>query len=302
MPAYTGAFSHLLAPGLRKVWLDELKQWPEEYSKLLNIQTSKRAYEEELMMAGLGRWDEKPEGHATVYDDPIMGNKKRFTHASFSLGFRVSREMWSDDLYGVMKKMSGQLAMAGKQTVEVEASNVFNEAFSTTRPNLLGADGLALCSTAHPLIIGGTYANRPAADVDFGITPLRAMLENREALVDERGLPAMLGSKTVLIGPANQWAAKEILRSQQAAYTTDNEINAFRDLELEFFVYHYGDDADAWFLLAPKGKHGLNFIWREKPTFENSDDFDTGDAKFKGFMRFSYGHTDWRGVDGSSGG
>lgn len=300
MPTTTQAFSKLLAPGLRKVFFQNYKMFPEEYSRIANVETSKRAYEEELTTAGLGRFESKGEGKSIVYDDPMQGNVKRYTHVSFGLGFRVSREMYDDDLYGVMKKMSKELAMAARQTQELEFASMLDDAFDGNIHT--GADGKALCATDHPLLIGGTYANEPSTARDLSIGALRASQERMEKIVNERGLPEMRGKgKVIVISPEWQWIAKEIIGSELKPYTADNEINAFNDMGMSYMVSHYKASTDSWFLLADKAMHGIKFFWRQKPVFENSDDFDTKDAKFTGYMRFSYGFTDWRGIDGSSG-
>lgn len=302
MPAYTGAFSALLAPGLRKVYLDEYKQWPEEYSQIANMETSKRNYEDDRVVAGLGRHERKTEGKSITYDDPIQGGTVRYTHITFALGFRVSREMWMDDLYGVMRKMSRELAKSARQTVELEFGALIDDAFDGN--TYTGYDSKALCATDHALVVGGTYQNRPTDHTDLGVGALRSALERMEKTVDDRGLPAMMRGSLVLVDPAFQWVAKEMLSpmTEGAPYTSENQVNAFRDLNLKYMVYHYQSDEDQWLLLAPKGDHDLNFFWRQRPLFENSDDFDTKDAKFSSFMRFSFGFTNWRGTDGSSGG
>lgn len=38
-----------------------------------------------------------------------------------------------------------------------------------------------------------------------------------------------------------------------------------------------------------------------KPEFKNEEDFDTFVAKYRGYMRYSYGFSDWRGMVGSKG-
>jgi len=81
----------------------------------------------------------------------------------------------------------------------------------------------------------------------------------------------------------------------------DPNLNPLMDEDLSFMVSHYLTDPDSWFLVADKGVHSLNFFWREKARFDNSDDFDTGDAKYKAFQRFVAGVSDWKGVFGSQG-
>lgn len=299
MATTTQNFSRLLAPGLRKVFFQNWKQFPEEYSQIANVEESKRAYEEELTTAGLGRFQRKLETKPIVYDNPMQGNVKRYTHVTFGLGFRVTREMYDDDLYNVMKQMSKELAMAARQTVELEFASLLDDAFSGNEHT--GADGEALCSQSHSLLVGGTYGNMGAAASDLGIGALRAASERMERTVNDRGLPENRGrGKTVLVSPTYQWVAKEVIGSEKKAYTADNTLNAFNEMGLDYFVSHYMANDDYWFLLANKDMHDMKFFWRIKPIFDNEDDFDTKDAKFSGYMRFSYGFTDWRGVDGGS--
>lgn len=300
MATNRAGFSRLIAPGLRKVFDGELKQWPEEYSQIATVLTSKRAFEEELVVAGLGRFEQKQEGTPIIYDEPTQGNDRRYTHVSYGLGFRVTREMYDDDLYGVMKKMARELAISAKQTVELEFASLLDDAF--TGATHQGADGLALCALNHPLTAGGTYSNTAAVSVDLGIGALRAASERHERLVNERGLPENRGrGSQIICSPTFQWVAEEILKSKQKAYTADNTMNAFDGMGLSHFVSHYMSDPDFWFLTTEKSMHDVKWFWRLKPEFENEDDFDTKDAKFSGYMRFSYGFTDWRGFDGSSG-
>jgi len=302
MASVSNAFSHLLAPGLRKVFFEYLKDYPEEYPGLANVDTSSRAYEEELTMAGLGAMQRKLEHQPTIYDDPIQGDVKRYTHVSFGLGVRVSRELYDDDLYGPMKKMTKELARAARLTSEIEFAELLNDAFDGN--TYTGADGLALCynnaGTGHTLLTGGNYVNRPQTDVELSITALRAAIENIEGTVDERGLLVLKRPVLLVVSPTYQWVAKELLKSAQTPYTADNQINAFADLDLKYMTYHYFDNPKTWFVMAPKSEEDLKFFWRVKPEFQNGDDFDTGDAKFKGYERFSVGFTDWRGVYGSN--
>ncbi len=298
MATSTGTLASLLAPGLRKVYYDRLKDLPNEWTQIFNVETSKRAYEEDQVIAGLGLAQQKPEGQSIIYADPQEGGRVRYTHTSWGLGFRVTKEMYDDDLYGVMKKMARSLARAAEKRIEYIAFSVLNNAWD---PNFAGADGQPLCSTAHPLVKGGTYANTPAIQADLSVAALQAACINFENTPDEEGIIVGIKPKLLVVGPDNRFIAREILGSDYKPYTSDNEINALKDLDLQVVVVHYLTDPDAWYLLAPKGEHDLNFFWRYKPDFKEADDFDTRDAKFSTFFRCSVGFTDWRGVYGSQG-
>ncbi len=299
MATTTAAFSALLAPGLRKVFGTEYKDFPEEFSQLLTVLTSKRNYEEELMTAGLGLHTTKAQGQSLSYDDPIQGGDVRYTHAAWALGFRVTREMYDDDLYAVMKKMAKQLARSARLTVEMEVGALLDDLFSGS--TYTGHDDAAACAS-HTLLTGATYANYAATATDLTIGALRSASERLERTLNERGLPDTRGQGEILVvTPTYKWVADEILKSEGKAYTADNTMNAFDGLGIKPFVTHYQSDTDQWMLTAAKALHDLKFFWRVQPKFENEDDFDTKDAKFSSYMRFSMGFTDWRGLDGSSG-
>jgi hypothetical protein len=96
--------------------------------------------------------------------------------------------------------------------------------------------------------------------------------------------------------------AREILGSEFRPYTADNTVNAvIQNDSLQDMVVNYLTDSDSWYVLADKSEHDLNFFERAAVRFQNGDDFDTGDAKFKAFQRFSVGAGEWRGLFGSLG-
>lgn len=299
----TGGFSSLLAPGLRKVFFGIYNDWPEEYSQICNIKDTKRAYEDDLIVAGGGLLERKAEGKSISYDTFKQGNSKRHTPETFALGFRVTEEMYDDDLYSIMNKMTSQLARAARITPEVEFGLFLDDIF--TGSVYTGADGQALCySTGHTLTrTGGTYANAPTVGVDLGVTSLRAASERMERTLGEEGLPAKIMPSLLLVSPTYQWVAAEILKAEKAPYTNENQPNVTQGiLGLKYTVNHYMSDADQWNIFASKGMHDVQIIWRKRAMFKNADDHDTGDAKFSVRMRFTFGFTDWRGVDGSAGG
>src|SRR4051812_7431643 len=101
MTMFRGAFSNLLAPGFRKVVFETYKEKAIEGSKLLNMGTSRRAYEEDFNMAGFGTLVEKVEGAKVTYQDILQLNTKRYLWSTYALGFRITQEMLEDDLYGI---------------------------------------------------------------------------------------------------------------------------------------------------------------------------------------------------------
>lgn len=307
MSTNTGMFAELLAPGLFDIYFNEIDAQPNQWLGILNVETSERAYEEDLKIAGLGNMQPKPEGQNVTFDDPIKGGSVRYTHSSFGLGFRVTREMWDDDLYGIIRQMPAELGVSAAYKIEVDAWSVLNNAFSAS---FVGEDGVSLINVSHTRLDGGpVLANRPATDVDFSYSAYQAGLEHFNELVDDRGRPLMMSPALAIVSPRFQWAAKEILNSEYKPYTATNEINPLRsDGVSDYLVSRYLTDTDSWFLIAPKKQnspsrgHDMKFFWRTRPEMSSADDFLSGDALYKTFCRYSKGFSWWRGVYGSSGG
>jgi hypothetical protein len=307
LAARTGAFSYLLAPGLRKVWFEGFQKRPTEYTAFMNILESSRAYEDDLRVAGLPLVVSKAEGTPVQYVDPIQGGTKRYTHLSFGLGFRVTFEMYQDDLYRIMNRMSLALSRSVHQSIEVLAHAPLVHAFDSSPATAYqGFDGLALASTAHTMLgAAANQGNRPSTDIAFSLTAIRDSCIRFEKLYDEQGIPLLLKPALMIIPPDTKWAAREILGSGFKPYTANNEINALVEEDLSYMVDHFLSSTTTWYNLSKGGLqdgvgHDLNFFWRQKPIFDSGDDFDTGDAKFKVFFRASTGFGYWYGVDASS--
>lgn len=293
-----GAFSNLLAPGFRKIVFETYKQRPTEGDKLVNMGSSGRAFEEDFPIAGFGTLQEKAEGGSVTYQDAVQGTIKRYTWTTYGLGFRITQEMMEDDLYAIMgAKMSKALGRSARNNFEVVSHAPYNNAFNTAFPGFVS--GESLCSTSHANIRGGTQSNRPATAADLDLLSLQAAVEHFDALNDESGLPVMFMPQRLVFPSAYRWIASQLLKSQKLPGTDLNDVNELQTLGLQPHLSHFITDADAWFVLADN--HDVNYFDRRKPTMSNSDDFDTGDAKFKLTRRNGSGHGDWRGVYGSPG-
>ena len=295
MTAQRTNFGDLLAPGFREMFFERFDRNGTEYTQIVNMLTSGRSYEEDSSLSGLGAVPVKNEGQGIVYDDPIQGFDKRYTHDTYGMGFRVTREMYEDDLFGKMSKMPKALGTSMKYTMEVSAANLYNRAFSSS---YTGGDGKELCATDHPLLGGGTEQNEPSTDVDLSATSLEQAFIDIAATTDDRGLILALVPRKLVYAPSNDWNVKRLLGSIQEPGSGQNDINPAKGI-LSPIMNHYFTDSDAWFILCDD--HAVNMFIRRQPDFEKENDFDTEDAKFKATARWSTGFSDWRGFYGSKG-
>jgi hypothetical protein len=312
-----GAFAKLMAPGLRKVFVDalETEQRAEEYQAVFNVKTSTSEYEQDMKMAGFGPLQEKPENTPVAYTNMIQGGDKRYVHLTYALAVRTSKELWDDAKYNVINQAPKALARSIRYTKEIVAFNTFNQGFSS---NVTTTDGVSLFNNQHPLLGGaaatstwqnlpnlisaaGTFPNRPATDIDLSFTGLQQATTMFERLIDSQGLPINIKPKMVLLAPEYRFLAREILGSSGKPGTDFNDINSLLGEDLTFMVGHYLTNAGPWFLLADKKNHMLNVFMRQNPQDEFDEDFDTGAIKQKTTMRMSAGATDWLGTFGSNG-
>lgn len=298
MPVSRSAISPFLAPDLRRAYVEVGKERPLEYPAAVNVDEMEWNPVKDQQVSGLGTMPAKPEGSQFVQDQPILGGTVQYTAVPYGLAFEATWEAWRDELFGTLREFARELARASRNRQEVDAWSVYNNA---TSASFVGFDGVALLSTAHPGLDGVSRANRPSPDIGFSFTAIQNSILRFEAMTDERNLPRLMAPVMAIIAPANKFVAREILGSGGKPFSADNELNSLLEDDLRWMVSHYLTTSTNWFLVAAKGVHDLNFLWRDHPMFDNFDDPWTKNAVFTSYQRHVVGFGAWRGVDGSTG-
>lgn len=298
MPITKGAFSSLVAPDLRRVYFETGKERPNEYEYIFNVEEMDWNPQTDRQISGLGTLSAMGEGEQFDLDEPIMGGSKSYEATAFGLAVEITWVMWRDELYGVMRELVAELARSSRNRQEVSAWSVLNNAFSTSFTGFTASE--ALCG-AHTGLDGTSRRNRPATDIEFSVTGVQNAVQRYEDMTNERGLPRMMAPTMAVVTSQYKWAAREILGSTGRPYSADNEMNALIEEDLSWMVSHYLTTATYWFLMAAKGVHDLNFLWRDRPIFDSFDDPWTKNAIFTVYQRHTQGYGTWRGVDGSTG-
>lgn len=299
-------FGRLLEPGLRKTFMETYKEVPEQFSKVFNVQQSNKAIETDLRMGGFGLWEKKDSAGSVQYQDPTDTQALQYIHEEFASGFTVERKLVDDEQYNQISKMGKSLGRAARATIETKAAEVFNTAFTQN-----GFDGVPLISNSHKRLDGGGMSNRlqasdGASSADGKLTDanLKAALIQTRKQVDDRGILIQVQPKKLIVSPAQEYTARTILGSMNISTSGNgtgitNDKNVIQG-QLEVVVLDYLTSSTAWFLLDPTVAE-LNFFWRKRLEFQNTTDFDTMQAKYRGYMRFSAGYSDYRGIFGSLG-
>lgn len=296
----TAGFSALLSPGLFRIFQGHKKRKPLTYRQWMNVKTSKKNFEDDYVMTGLGPVPLKQQGVTISLDDPISAGTRRYTHDAYALGMAVSREMKDDDLYGAASKGTKALVDSVNQRIQVATFGVLNNGFSAT--GTLTWNAQTLFNTAHVLAkTGGTQANRPTAEVDLDLSALQTASDNIANMVGHEGFPLNLQGKLLICHTNNRWMARELTESELKPHTTNNEINALLAEGISFLATPFITDTDSWFFATPPDDHSLTHIWRMQPQWETWDDPPTGDTTYQVYMRISDGATDHFGVYGTQG-
>ena len=295
---FSDQFFSTALPLLEEVIMEQYGSKPDMIPMVYNVEGSDKWGEQDSTVTGFGIAPVKSENAPVYYDDVFQGYDTTYTHTTYALAFRVSKEMVDDEKFGMIKKSAMALGRSMFNTRQIEASSNFNNGFNAS---FTGPDGVELFSTVHPLIGGGTASNELAAAADLSVTSLRQALDDMEDTVDERGLLINVVPEYLLVPNELIWDAEELLKSSLRPDTSDNPINAFQIKNLDYMVWNYLTDPDAWFLLAAKNDHNLKFYEREPVNVSSDYDFEADASKTKTRCRFSHGWSDWRGTFASPG-
>lgn len=297
----SGSFAKALWPGVNAWYGKAYAEYPEEWSKLFEKNTSNKAYEEDVGITSFGLANVKPEGSAIQYDSERQAFTTRYTHVVYALGFIITREIYEDDQYDVVGQRKAQgLAFSMRQTKEVVGANIYNRAFNSSYTY---GDNASMISASHPNMAGGTSSNQLATAADLSEAALEQASIDIQRFTNDRGLRIAVKPQSIILAPELEYEAHRILKSDGRVGTSNNDDNALKAMGRfpgGIVVNHYLTDPDAWFIRT-NVPNSVKYFERRADSFDMDNDFDTENAKFKATGRYSFGVTDWRGIYGCPG-
>lgn len=300
MPVNLSQIKDLLLPGLRGIE-GKYEMIPTQWDKIYTKHDSKLALERTAEMRFLGFAQLKNEGGQTAFDN---GAGERYVynqeHTEIGLGYAMTRKAIDDNVYKTQFHPSNLgLIESFMQTKEIYGANILNTA--TTYNAAVGGDGVALCSTAHP-IDGGTVANRPTTDVDLNeATLLNGMISIRVNFKDQAGLKVFARGRKLVVPPQLEPVAIRLTKTEMRPGTADNDVNAILTtaggLPEGYMVNDFLTSQYAWFQLT--NIDGLSYMERVKFETDMQVDFVTDNLLVKGYERYSFSYYNWRAIWGS---
>lgn len=298
----TGSHPKLLWPGIYTTWGQIYEAHETEYTDLYEVRDSDKAYEQGVQVTPFGLAPVKSQGASVTYDSEVQGPVNTYQHIAYALGYIVTYEEMRDNLYKeVATRRAAGNAFSMQQTVENVAAFLYNNAFSTTY--FTTGDGVALCSTAHVNTLGGTYSNVLSPAADLSEASLEDLTVQIMGTQNDSGLLINIMPKSLHIARQEWYNANRILKSVLQSNTANNNINVLKATNVfpeGIKMNHYFTAAHAWFIRT-NCPDGMTMFWRDRPMFDQDNDFPTKNALAASYMRFSVGCTDPRGIFGSNG-
>lgn len=300
----TGNVARLLQEGLNSVFGQAYDEHEVQFTKIFDTFNSRKNFEVDQQFEGFTLASVKPEGDSLAFDSQTEGFTPKYPNLTYAKGFIVTEEALEDELYGVFDRRARALAFSMRQTDEVVAANVINNAFDASFL-MQDGDGVSLLNVAHPNgpTDTGTFSNKLAVDADLTEASLEDLLIQINEATDPRGLRIALQAMIVVLPPALMFVAERIMASVLQNDTANNAVNAIKAMQSiknGFTVNNFLTDTDAWFIKT-NAPDGMKYFTRREVRFEQDMDFGTSNMAFKASQRRSWGWSDARGLFGTSG-
>jgi len=289
----------------RRAWEPTESLIKEFRTEDFHTDTTNNAYDSFFGTVGLGRVVRKPETTPKRFDAPRMGRPFTMVYPTYALAVGISREAQEDDQTNELVPMiTRELKRAVVEAQEEDAAAQWSDGFDYQGWE---TDGVALFSTAHPLLRNQSgssvveySSNRHATDAALSITSLDAAYSTLRQTKNDTGrwLTALM-PKRLVVHPQGLPYALQIVGTQKVLGSNYNDKNLY----YQDFEVNGGNPRlrypNAWYLESDNHK----WLWMTR----RAADFDTDIDKIADVTvlmtsaRWGRGASDWRGKWASKG-
>lgn len=294
------AWAYAIDPGIREHFELGFGRRPQLGPVLFNVMQSSNAYEEIFGSGALGidAWENYEQSGVPSEADFDQWYKKTFTHKEYPLIVGIQRKLYADAQFANIFNIAQKIGDSAALKRETDAASVFNNAFSSS---YTGPDGVSLCNDSHPHnpnATGDTQDNYlTTALTKDGLADAR---EAMMAFTDDKNNLVSATPDVLLVPPELEDTALELVRSQLDPASANNTINPMAG-RFRVLTWHYLTDSNAWFLIDSNlMRQSLMWFDREPVQINPMVEDKTLRARWIGYMRYSYGWTDWRWIIGSN--
>lgn len=299
----TGSFPKALRPGMHSWWGDAYNEFPMQWEKLFDKETSNLSYEEIGEITGYGLVPVKPEGTDSLMDTEAQGTITKTTHVAYSLGFKVTYEEIKFNRYTqIAKQRTKRLAFSFRNTKENVLANIYNRAHNGS---FTFGDSSALCVTDHTTL-SGTQSNTLADSADASEAVIEDMWTQITTAKNSRGLTVGLQPKCIIAPPKLIPDLTRITKSALQNNTANNAINAIKSMGMfpeDIKMNQFLTDTDGFFIRTNISKGtGLICFQAEEANFDQDNDFPSKDFCARGYELYTATVGDFRALYSNGGG
>jgi hypothetical protein len=190
------------------------------------------------------------EGEDYSFVTTKAGASKTLGINKYGLGISISEEAIADGKFDELADLIKKLARSAQESREIAFVNLFNNGFSSeTTP-----DGVAAFSASHTFPSGRTMSNVLSVASDLSESSLQtARYLFSTVFVGDTGIIYKMKPRKLLVHPANEAYAEELVGSSGKPDTNDNNLNSLARHGIQVVSSPHLTDEDAWFLLAESG-------------------------------------------------
>jgi len=300
-PMRSTDFRSIVEPILSECFDGVYDQRKDEWSRVFREEQGiPRNYHEEPVLYGFGAAPQLPDGSPVSYQQGGVLFLKRYVYNVYGLAFALTKVLVEDgDHIRIGQTYAKHLAQSLIETKETLSANVLNRAFNAS---YAGGDGVALNSTAHP-IVSGSVSNLLSTSANLSQTSLEQMLIQIRQAVDNNNKKIRLTPRQLVVAPGNVFQAEVLLKSVLRAGTANNDINPVKSIGLMdegAVVLSRLTNANAWWVQTD-APEGMKLLMRRALEKTMEGDFETDSMRYKATERYDVGFTDWRSMFGTPG-
>lgn len=303
-PMISEQWPRFVLPIIRKEWDQSMNAVASPLMSLMGVESSISSVEYSQGVGTFGLVPEynsataEGEAAAIQYDSFNPLYEATFTHKEYAKGVAIERKLYDDNRTGQIKRKAQSLGHSFGTTRAYHASSILNNAFAT----VTGYDAVYLCSASHPTSETDSTAISNLGTSALSYDAVIATLLAGANLDDDRGYPMPSIYDILYVPTALQDEAWVIVNSEKKPGGANNDANFVNSRPLRVVVDPYLTDANNWFMIdsAQARTHCLWFN-RVLPeiTMDPTSDFNLV-AKYRGYMRYSFGWDDYRWIYGHS--
>jgi len=272
-------------------------EWEQVFREEMGIP---RNYHEEPVLYGFGAAPQLPDGTPVSYQQGGVLFLKRYVYQVYGLAFALTKVLVEDgDHVRLGQIYAKHLAQSLVETKELLCANVLNYAFNSS---YAGGDGVALNSSAHP-IVNGTFSNILATPAALSQTSVEQMLIQIRQAVDNNQKKIRLQPLKLVVAPGNVFQAEVILKSVLRTGTANNDINPVKSIGLmpegAAVISRLTSSTNWW--IQTDAPEGMKLMMRRGLEKTMEGDFETDSMRYKATERYIPGFTDPRAMFGTQG-